>query len=347
MHLLRAVCALAQRVSKWDRICDVKLYRLICYVNCSLDVRMTGWIGDDPPSLTLHLFADADFAGCAKTSRSTSGLHLMLLGPSSCWPIAGQSKKQTAVSHSTPEAELVSADHAVRTCGIPAVDLWQYLLADGGEICIDFHEDNNTAVTVMRSGYSAAMRNIERTHGVCLRSLAEQMKRSYFNLMFERSALMAADIYTKHFTGRPEWELACKLICHLRPADFWAGRAAGRSCMASEHKGGLVFDYWASNPWALQPLDRGLLSPGDTPLVLPASSCARQCSSSHAPFSSPCGPSRPTRSSRSPCPLAVASSDVLPCASSLDFGSVAKTPLARKPRSRPTTTRAKKKGVGL
>jgi len=263
MDLLRAVCALAQQVSKWDRVCDVKLYRLICFINGSLDIRMTGWIGDPPEALKLHLFADADFAGCSKTSRSTSGLHLMLLGPSSCWPLAGQSKKQTAVSHSTPEAELVSADHAVRTVGLPALDLWQYLLYKAGEITIEFHEDNNAAVTVLRSGWSATMRHLERTHGVCLRSLAEHMRRSYFRLMYERSALMAADIYTKAFTGKSEWELASRLINHIRPDDFWPGRGTGRSCMPAEHKGGLSFDYWTSNPWACQASDRGLVQFGD------------------------------------------------------------------------------------
>ena len=101
----------------------------------------------------------------------------MLLGDSSNWPLAGQSKKQSAVSHSTPEAELVAADHAAPTSGGPAVGLWQYFLADGGDVVIKFHEDHNTAVSVMRSGYSAAMRHIERTQAVCLRSLAEQMRR--------------------------------------------------------------------------------------------------------------------------------------------------------------------------
>ena len=128
MDLLRAVCVLAQNVSRWTRDCDVKLYRLVCYINCSLHVRMTGWIGDNIDDLTVDLFADADFAGCTKTSRSTSGTHLSILGPNSCWPIAGQSKKQGCVSHSTPEAELVSADHAVRTYGTPALDLWPVLL---------------------------------------------------------------------------------------------------------------------------------------------------------------------------------------------------------------------------
>jgi len=83
MGLLRAVCALAQQVTKWDRQCDMKLYRLMCYIHSSYHVRMTGWIGDPSSALTMHVLADADFAGCSKTSRSTSGAHLSVLGPNS------------------------------------------------------------------------------------------------------------------------------------------------------------------------------------------------------------------------------------------------------------------------
>ena len=135
-----------------------------------------------------------------------------------------------------------------------------------GDVVIDFHEDNNTAVTVLRSGWSSTMRHLERTHGVCLRALAEQMRRPYFCLMYERSALMAADIYTKAFTGKAGWELACRLINHIRPHDFWSGKSVGHSCMLSEHKGGIFFDYWTSNPWACQASDRGLVPLGE-PLV--------------------------------------------------------------------------------
>ena len=89
---------------------------------------MTGWVGDAPEEIGLRLFADADFAGDSKLSRSTSGLHLALLGPSTVYPLAGQSKKQGCVSHFTPEAELVAADHALRTSGLPALEVWDLLL---------------------------------------------------------------------------------------------------------------------------------------------------------------------------------------------------------------------------
>ena len=138
--LLRGVCALAQYITKWDETCDKRLYRLMCYIAHSLHYRMTGWVGDPKSEVLPHLFADADFAGDSKDSRSTSGVHLMLLGPNTCFPLAGQCKKQGCVSHSTPEAEIVAADHAMRTYGIPCMDLWDKLLQR--TVIMHFHEDN-------------------------------------------------------------------------------------------------------------------------------------------------------------------------------------------------------------
>ena len=54
-------------------------------------------------------------------------------------PIAGISKRQTNVSHSTPEAEIVAADFAVRSLGTPALTLWSLLLRK--EVYLQFHED--------------------------------------------------------------------------------------------------------------------------------------------------------------------------------------------------------------
>ena len=85
---------LAQYITKWDEQCDRRLYRLMCYIHSTYHLRQTGWIGDGVEDLVPHLFADADFAGNAKDSRSTSGVHLCILGPNSMFPIAGQCKKQ-------------------------------------------------------------------------------------------------------------------------------------------------------------------------------------------------------------------------------------------------------------
>eukprot|EP00972_Heterocapsa_arctica_P072906 10765334-Heterocapsa_arctica.AAC.1 len=67
---------------------------------------MIGWVGDGLPAVQPHLYADAEFAGCVATQRSTSGYHFAIRDPNTCFPIAGVSKRQGCVSHSTPEAEM-------------------------------------------------------------------------------------------------------------------------------------------------------------------------------------------------------------------------------------------------
>jgi len=92
--LLRPICALATKVTKWDRMCDAKLHRLMCYINSSIDVKMYGKVGDLPTDVELALFSDADFAGCNETLRSTSGVFLKLSGPNTHFPFSALSVKQ-------------------------------------------------------------------------------------------------------------------------------------------------------------------------------------------------------------------------------------------------------------
>ena len=89
--LLKAICHLATFITKWDAVCDKKLHRLMCYINSTLDLKMVGWVGDAITDVSPHLFADADFAGCLKTARSTSGICVGLYGPDTRFPLQAQS----------------------------------------------------------------------------------------------------------------------------------------------------------------------------------------------------------------------------------------------------------------
>ena len=62
--------------------------------------------------LSIALYADADFAGCAQSrSRSVSNIsHMHVQGKHTRFPLAGGSKRQGCVSHSTSEADIVAAD---------------------------------------------------------------------------------------------------------------------------------------------------------------------------------------------------------------------------------------------
>ena len=138
--LLKAVQALACFLAHWDRHCDKAIHRLFCYINCTYHHRHTAWIGDDMSSLSLHVYADADFAGCRRTQKSTSGGHMCLEGERSYFPLANSSKRQSAVSQSTPEAEIVAADHALRILGVSALDIWELIF--NRHPVITFHDDN-------------------------------------------------------------------------------------------------------------------------------------------------------------------------------------------------------------
>ena len=101
----------------------------MCYIQSSFDVTMKGWCGGGTDNLRLALFSDADFAGCVKTARSSSGVILALVEPISFLPLTAITKRQAAKSHSTPESELVAADLAVHT-GWPGLTLWEALFSE-------------------------------------------------------------------------------------------------------------------------------------------------------------------------------------------------------------------------
>ena len=170
--LLKPVGSLASRVTKWTPACDKQLHRLMCYLNCTQDVAMHGWVGDSMEDVWLELYTDADFAGCPDTLRSTSGVLLALVGPNTFFPLHGASKKQGCVSHSTTEAEIVAADFGLRTEGIPAVSLWETLLGRTPELRLA--EDNQATLRIIKSGKNPQMRYLSRTHKVNLSFMFER-----------------------------------------------------------------------------------------------------------------------------------------------------------------------------
>ena len=80
---------------------------------------------------------DADW-DCFKTpilrrdledSKSTSGGTLCIVGSHTFVPISWMCKKQTSVSHSSTESEIISLDAGLRLEGIPALDSWDLIVA--------------------------------------------------------------------------------------------------------------------------------------------------------------------------------------------------------------------------
>ena len=62
----------------------------------------------------LGLLQDSDFAGDLEDSESTSGGALCVLGSHTFIPISWMRKKQTSVSHSSIESEIISLGAELR-----------------------------------------------------------------------------------------------------------------------------------------------------------------------------------------------------------------------------------------
>ena len=102
--LLRAVCYLAQFITKWDEHCDRRLYRLMCYINSTLHYRQTGWVGDDRYEISPHLFADADFAGAPRVPNQPQEYTLSYWDPTRCSHLQDNARNK-GVCH-TPHRKL-------------------------------------------------------------------------------------------------------------------------------------------------------------------------------------------------------------------------------------------------
>ena len=62
-------------------------------------------------------------------SKSTSGGALCVFGSPTFVPISWMCKKQTSVPHSSTESQIISLDAGLRLDGIPALDLWDLIVA--------------------------------------------------------------------------------------------------------------------------------------------------------------------------------------------------------------------------
>ena len=84
--LLRAVGALARRLTKWGELEDRKLRRLIEYTHSPHDLQMVGFVDDRPEELELAQYSDAGFVSDKSDGKSTSRMYLVLVGPSTFSP---------------------------------------------------------------------------------------------------------------------------------------------------------------------------------------------------------------------------------------------------------------------
>ena len=102
-------------------------------------------MGNTARQCRLGLFQDSDFAGDLEDSKSTSGGTLCVFGSLTFVPISWMCKKQTSVSHSSTESEIISLDAGLRLDGLPALELWDLIVSVFRKHDSDYRE-NGTEV---------------------------------------------------------------------------------------------------------------------------------------------------------------------------------------------------------
>ena len=183
--ILWSVNKLAQSITKWTKACDKRLNRLISYIHHTCEYKQYCHVGNTAEQSRLGRVQDSDFAGDLEDSKPTSGGTLCIFGSHTFVPISWMCKKQTAVSHSSTESEIISWDTGLRLDGLPALQLWDLIVSVFGSVSnIDYvssnvqssrqeallyvFEDNEAVIKMIIKGRSPTMRHVSRTHSVAL-----------------------------------------------------------------------------------------------------------------------------------------------------------------------------------
>ena len=128
LDILWSANKLAGAVTKWTQACDRRLARLVSYIHHTNDFQQYCHVGNTAQHCPLGLFQDSDLAGDLEDSKSTSGAVLCISGSRTFASISRMCKKQTSLSHSSTQSELVSLDAGLRMDGLPGLDFWDVVI---------------------------------------------------------------------------------------------------------------------------------------------------------------------------------------------------------------------------
>ena len=90
----------------------------------------------------------------------------------------------------------MAADLAVRTEGLPALQLWEAVLER--KVTLLFQEDNAAAIRIIETGKNPTIRHLGRTHRVDLAWLHEQLVSKSFKLAYCETNSMVGNIESLH-----------------------------------------------------------------------------------------------------------------------------------------------------
>ncbi|CAE7489935.1 unnamed protein product [Symbiodinium natans] len=185
---------LASRVAAWTKWEDKQLLRLISYLHGTTGLCLAATVNHhEAPQ--IHIFTDSDFASCPHSAKSTSGIYMTIGSTDFRFPLWWASKKQTSVARSTPEAEAIAMASAMFGEALNIQVMMEHLL--GRAIDVVFHQDNETLLKVLATGYSAKLRHCNRVHRVNIASMSEQLESPQVTAVYCKSESQIANGLTK------------------------------------------------------------------------------------------------------------------------------------------------------
>ena len=107
--ILWSVNKLARAVTKWTKTCDKRLARLISYVHHTCEYKQYCYVGGTAQHCRLGLFQDSDFSGGGLEIKHQEG-SCAFSEFQTFVPVSWMCKKQTSVSNSSTEADIMSLD---------------------------------------------------------------------------------------------------------------------------------------------------------------------------------------------------------------------------------------------
>ena len=210
LDICYAINSLSRFVTKWNKLCDKQLTHLFSYLLQAQKTALRGYFnGNDIHEVELHAFPDADLAGSYDTSKATSGGFIHIHGSNTYFPLDWYSKRQSATSHSTTEAELISASKMLRESLVPLMELWSLMLDRKVKGVIN--EDNMSTITVIETGYSPQLRHLQKHHRISLGLVHELCNQDDIVVQHVETSKQKGDILTKGLQ-RPKHDPACKMI---------------------------------------------------------------------------------------------------------------------------------------
>jgi hypothetical protein len=258
----------------------------MCYIHHTPNDSLESFVGDKAEDCHPMLFSDADFAGDQVTAKSTSGLYLAIVGPNTYAPITASCKKQTCVSHSSTESEIVAAEQGIRCEGLQALTFWENVVAllsdkpvqlaetpaqpnalelnpyserfDPGKYfaytqkaaqttVLIVAEDNEAVIKIIAKGRSMALRHLPRTHRIDIHWLIEVCANPRVKLLYVNTKQQVADLMTKAINKPETWQHLLD-IAQIRPGPEKQGdlKKPSSAALGISHPPGLSIPFQAS-----------------------------------------------------------------------------------------------------